>query len=155
MRSLLTLLPGAAVTFLFALAALLRFYTGNDFSFHWQPISPIDWSLWAFAAAVLALLVDLGLKWNAGNRGRDRAIEADARATEERNRATEERNRATEERNRATEAREREARRGRIGYLRDIAMARYQLSPTPERQQELESIVVLLQQAYLSELLEQ
>jgi hypothetical protein len=145
MRSLLALLPGAAVTFLFALAALLRFYTGNDFSFHWRPISLTDWSLWAFAAAVLALLVDLGLKWNAGNRERDRAIEAEARATEERNRAT-------EERNRATQARERETRRARIGYLRDIAMARYQLSPTPERRQELERIVALLQQMYLSEL---
>jgi hypothetical protein len=135
--SFLALLPRTLTTFLFALAALLRFYGNTDTTF--LHLTTLGWSLLAFSLGSAALVANLGLEWNAGRRShsqaederlraeeerlraeeeRLRAREREARrddladeerrkADRERNRATEERNRATEERNRASEERNR------------------------------------------------
>ena len=67
MLALLSLLPRASTTFLFALAALLRFY-GTDSGVSARHPSAglplLGWSLTAFVLASAALLVDLGLEWN-------------------------------------------------------------------------------------------
>ena len=83
MLALLSLLPRASTTFLFALAALLRFYgTDSGVSAHHPSagLPLLGWSLKAFVLASAALLVDLGLEWN-------RVVGTRARADRERDRA--------------------------------------------------------------------
>ena len=74
----LALLPRVLVTFFYALAALLRFYIDGTL----DPDTAADqarssallgWSLAAFDLATAALLVDLGVEWNRGNRRRTSA----------------------------------------------------------------------------------
>jgi hypothetical protein len=108
MLSFLALLPRALTTFFYAVAALLRFYGSTDTTpIRFIPITIRQWSLLAFGLGTAALLANLGLEWNAGNRSRTRAEDERLRAEEERLRAEEERLRAEEERLRA---RQREAR---------------------------------------------
>ncbi len=74
MLAFLALLPRALVTFFYALAALLRFFVdGCVESAHQAEATAalLGWSLAAFVVASAALLVDLGLEWNGGNRRRD------------------------------------------------------------------------------------
>ncbi|AFY61389.1 hypothetical protein [Synechococcus sp. PCC 6312] len=109
MVTLLGLLPRSLTTFLFALAALFRFYGNSDtIPLQLFPFTYLQWSFATFMAATLALVVNLGLEWNTGHRSRYREIEArererqrDRRADEERQRADRERNLASEERQRA------------------------------------------------------
>ena len=115
MISLLKLLPKSLTTFLYAVAALLRFYGKSDsvpvpqFSF-----TIIDYSFWAFCLATASLVVNLGLEWYSGNREANRRAEESEKADQERNRADQERSRADQERSRADQERERAARRARI-----------------------------------------
>ena len=74
MLELLSLLTRVTTTFLFALAALLRFY-GTDTSDTLAGFTLLGWSLTAFVLASAALLVDLGIGWNGLGRRRDREAE--------------------------------------------------------------------------------
>ena len=121
--SFLPLLPRNLTTFLFALTALLRFY-GNTETLYFH-LTLIQWSLVAFSLAAAFLVVNISLEWNAGNRSRNRELEARQRELEARQREDEAREReirrdnlADEERNKARqredEAREREIRRDNL-----------------------------------------
>ena len=81
MVSFLALLPRTLTTFLFALAALLRFYSTTDTEF--LHLTTLGWSLLAFSVGSAALVVNLGLEWNAGYRSRNRETEERERANEE------------------------------------------------------------------------
>ena len=75
MLGFLALLPRGLTTFLFALAALLRFYgSSSSIPIPALPLTLLGWSLAAFLLASAALLVDLGIEWN--RRNRDRAGQA-------------------------------------------------------------------------------
>jgi len=71
MIELLKLLPKSLTTFLFAVAALLRFYGNSDtILFSFFPFTTIQWSLLVFALGSASLVVNLGLELHAGNRNR-------------------------------------------------------------------------------------
>jgi hypothetical protein len=81
MLGLLALLPRGLTTFLFALAALLRFYgSSNSIPIPALPFTLLGWSLAAFLLASATLLADLGLEWNRGTRDRARQDRRDRRA---------------------------------------------------------------------------
>ena len=167
--SFLALLRRTLTTFLFALAALLRFYGNTDTEF--LHLTSLDWSLLAFSLGSAALVANLGLEWNAGRRSRAQAEDERLRAEEERLRAEEERLRAEEERlrareretrrddladeerrkadrerNRATEERERAARRARIQNRWIILQVQHQLAPREESRSALADFVAFLQE---------
>ena len=165
MVSFLALLPRSLTTFLYAVAALLRFYGNIDtIPIPRIPLTILDWSLLAFALGTASLLVNLSLEWNAGNRSRAQAEDARIRAEEERIRAEEERIRAEEERTRAEnerirsrqrearqddladQERERSAARARIQNRWIILEIRHQLSPSPETRAALTDLVSFLQE---------
>ena len=98
--SFLPLLPRNLTTFLFALTALLRFY-GNTETLYFH-LTLIQWSLVAFSLAAAFLVVNISLEWNAGNRSRNRELEARQRADEAREREIRRDNLADEERNKAS-----------------------------------------------------
>ena len=121
MLSFLAILPRSLVTFLYALAALLRFYGDAEtipleqYGFQY---TVLDWSLLAFVAATVCLVVNLGLEWNSGNR---------SRRTE-------------------AEARERTARRTRIQARFAVLQVRHQLDPSTETRAALRDFVALLEE---------
>lgn len=80
-------------------SAPLRFYGTTDTEF--LHLSPLRWSLLAFSLGSAALLANLGLEWNVGNRSR----------------------------NREAEEQERVARRARIQNRRIILQVQYRVSP--------------------------
>ena len=98
--SFLPLLPRNLTTFLFALTALLRFY-GNTETLYFH-LTLIQWSLVAFSLAAAFLVVNISLEWNAGNRSRNRELEARQREDEAREREIRRDNLADEERNKAS-----------------------------------------------------
>ena len=119
MVSFLALLPRSLTTFLYSVAALLRFYGNTDtIPISRIPLTILDWSLLAFALGTTSLLVNLSLEWNTGNRSRAQAADARARAEDERTRSRQREARqdhlADEERNKADRERERSAARARI-----------------------------------------
>jgi hypothetical protein len=146
--SFLALLPRAFTTFLFALAALLRFYGNTDTEF--LHLTTLDWSLLAFSLGSAALLVNLGLEWNAGHRSRSQAEDERLRAREREARrddlADEERRKADRERNRAGEERERAARRARIQNRWIILQVQHQLAPTQDTRAALADFIAFLQE---------
>lgn len=168
MVTLLGLLPRSLTTFLFALAALFRFYGNSDtIPLHLFPFTYRQWSFATFLAATLALVVNLGLEWNAGYRSRYRETEAreqerqrDRRADEERDRADRERNLASEERYRADRERnlaDAERRRAEDerrqaayrAYLQNrfaIVQLRYALEPSPQNRRALSNLLALLEE---------
>ena len=172
MVSFLALLPRSLTNFLYAVAALLRFYGNTDtIPIPRIPLTILDWSLLAFALGTASLLVNLSLEWNAGNRSRNQALEARQRearqdnlADEERNKADRERERAEEERTRAEnerirsrqrearqddladQERERSAARARIQNRWIILEIRHQLTPSPETRAALTDLVSFLQE---------
>ena len=176
MVSFLALLPRSLTTFLYAVAALLRFYGNTDtIPIPRIPLTILDWSLLAFALGTASLLVNLSLEWNAGNRSRAQAEDARTRsrqrearqddlADEERNKADRERERAEEERTRAEnerirsrqrearqddladQERERSAARARIQNRWIILEIRHQLTPSPETRAALTDLVSFLQE---------
>ena len=95
MIGLLKLLPRSLTTFLYAVAALLRFYgNANSIPFPRFSFTIVDYSFLVFCLATAALLVNLGLEWYAGNRDAHRRAEERERADQERDRADQERQRA-------------------------------------------------------------
>ena len=142
MLSFLAILPRSLVTFLYAAAALLRFYGDAEtipFERYGFTYSVLDWSLVAFIAATVALVVNLGLEWNSGNRSRNREAE-------ERDRADEERSTAAAERGRTEAERRRAARRARIQAQFLVALGQHQRRNTLETQQRLDAAIALLEE---------
>ena len=140
MVSFLALLPRSLTTFLYAVAALLRFYGNTDtIPIPRIPLTILDWSLLAFALGTASLLVNLSLEWNAGNRSRNQALEARQREARQDNLADEERNKADRER-------ERSAARARIQNRWIILEIRHKLTPSPETRAALTDLVSFLQE---------
>ena len=137
MASFLALLPRSLTTFLFALAALLRFYGNTETEFF--HVATLRWSFLAFCLGSAALVANLGLEWNAGNRSRNREAE-------DRERANEKTNRADEERNRANQERERAARRARVQNRWIILQVQYQVAPGEATRTALGDFVAFLQE---------
>ncbi|ANV87370.1 hypothetical protein [Picosynechococcus sp. PCC 7117] len=126
MVSFLALLPRALTTFLYAVAALLRFYADTDTTpIQLFPLTILQWSFLAFALGTAALLANLGLEWHAGNQSRYREIE---------------------KRDRAAQERERAARRARIQNRGFILQTRYQLTPGRETGAALTDFLSFLQE---------
>ena len=147
MVSFLALLPRSLTTFLYAVAALLRFYGKlNTTPIQLIPLTILQYSFLAFALGTVALLVNLGLEWNAGNRSRNREIEARERETRRDDLADEERNKADRERDRADQERERAASRARIQNRGFILQTRHQLAPGGDTQAALADFLSFLQE---------
>ena len=135
--SFLPLLPRNLTTFLFALTALLRFY-GNTETLYFH-LTLIQWSLVAFSLAAAFLVVNISLEWNAGNRSRNRELEARQREDEARQRELEARERevrrdnlADEERNQANRERNRASIRARIQTRWIILQIQHQFRDSDE-----------------------
>ncbi|MBE9204427.1 hypothetical protein IQ218_14530 [Synechocystis salina LEGE 06099] len=140
MASFLALLPRSLTTFLYAVAALLRFYGNIDTTpISKIPLTILQWSFITFILGTAALLANLGLEWNAGNRSRNREIE-------ERNRADQERDRTDQERNRADQERQRAIGRARIQNRYFVLQTRHQLTPSPETRTALTDFLSFLQE---------
>jgi hypothetical protein len=140
MPSFLALLPRALTTFLYAVAALLRFYGNTDTaSFPQLPFTLLDYSFLAFALGTASLMVNLGLEWNAGNRSRNREIEAREREIKRDDFANEKRERADRERERA-------ARRARIQNRFTVLQIRYHLEPSEQTQAALKDFLAFLEE---------
>ena len=165
MVSLLALLPRSLTTFLYAVAALLRFYGQlNTTPLQLIPLTILQWSFLAFALGTAALVVNLGLEWNAGNRSRAQAEDERLRAEDERLRAEEERRRAREretqrddfadeerekadrERDQADRERNRAAGRARIQNRFFLLQIRHQLAPGADTQAALADFLSFLQE---------
>ncbi|MEY2976732.1 MAG: hypothetical protein RLZZ435_870 [Cyanobacteriota bacterium] len=175
MVSFLALLPRSLTTFLYAVAALLRFYGNIDTTpIQLIPFTILQWSFLAFALGTTALVANLGLEWHAGNRSRNRLAEARERearrddfaneernraaeereqatrerdrADQERNRADQERSRADQERSRADQERQRAAGRARIQNRFFLLQTRYQLAPGADTQAALADFLSFLQE---------
>ncbi|TVQ16989.1 MAG: hypothetical protein EA367_18595 [Leptolyngbya sp. DLM2.Bin15] len=151
MVSFLALLPRTLTTFLFALAALLRFYGNTNTTF--LHLTTLRWSLLAFSLGAAALLVNLGLEWNAGNRSRNQQTEARERearrddlADEERRKADRERGRADRERNQADRERERAARQARIQNRWIVLQVQHHLAPQENTRAALADFIAFLQE---------
>ena len=125
MIELLKLLPKSLTTFLFAVAALLRFYGNSDtilFSF-----TTIQGSLLVFALGSASLVVNLGLEWHAGNRNRRETTAARTRIENEN-----------------LAARERETRYTRIQNRWIILQIQHQLEGSPDTRAALRDFLVFL-----------
>ncbi|MBE9204429.1 hypothetical protein IQ218_14540 [Synechocystis salina LEGE 06099] len=126
MASFLALLPRSLTTFLYAVAALLRFYGNIDTTpISKIPLTILQWSFITFILGTAALLANLGLEWNAGNRSRNREIE---------------------ERNRADQERQRAVSRARIQNRFFLLQTRHQLTPSPETRTALADFLSFLQE---------
>ncbi|QCS50075.1 hypothetical protein FEK30_11895 [Picosynechococcus sp. PCC 11901] len=126
MVSFLALLPRALTTFLYAVAALLRFYANTDtIPIQLCPLTILQWSFLAFTLGTTALLANLGLEWHAGNRSRHREIE---------------------KRDRADQERERAARHARIQNRFFLLQTRHQLAPSPDTRAALTDFLSFLQE---------
>ena len=133
MVSFLALLPRSLTTFLYAVAALLRFYGNTDtIPIPRIPLTILDWSLLAFALGTASLLVNLSLEWNAGNRSRNQALEA--------------RQREARQDDLADQERERSAARARIQNRWIILEIRHKLTASPETRAALTDLVSFLQE---------
>ena len=154
MVTFLALLPRSLTTFLYDVAALLRFYGNIDTTpFQPIPLTILQWSFWAFTLGTASLVVNLGLEWNAGNRSRYQAAQARERETrrddlanEEREKADRARNRADQERDRADQERQRAASQTRIQNRFFISQIRYQLTPNPDTRSALTDFLSFLQE---------
>jgi len=124
MISLLKVLPKSLTTFLYAAAALLRFYGDSEsIPFPVFRFSVVEWSLLVFGLATASLLVNLGLEWHAGNR---------------------ERNRRVEERDRADQERQRAARRARVQNRWIVLEIQHRLRNSPETGEALRDFAAFL-----------
>ena len=84
-------------------------------------------------------MVNLGLEWNAGNRSRNREIEAREREIKRDDFANEEREMADRERERA-------ARRARIQNRFTVLQIRYHLEPSEQTQAALKDFLACLEE---------
>jgi hypothetical protein len=117
------LLPKSLTTFLYAVAALLRFYGNSDtILFSFFPFTTIEWSFLVFVLGSGSLVVNLGLEWHAGNQSRREAAAARTRIEDENLTARE---REARRDALANEAREREARRDALANEERERATRY------------------------------
>ena len=151
MVSFLALLPRSLTTFLYSVAALLRFYGNTDtIPISRIPLTILDWSLLAFALGTASLLANLGLEWNTGNRSRAQTEDERTRSRQREARqdhlADEERNRAAEERSKADRERERASSRARIQNRFTLLQIRHQLTPSSATQTALADFLSFLEE---------
>jgi hypothetical protein len=125
MIELLKLLPKSLTTFLFAVAALLRFYGNSDTILF--PFTTIQGSLLVFALGSASLVVNLGLEWHAGNRNRRETTAARIRIENEN-----------------LAARERETRYTRIQNRWIILQIQHQLEGSSDTRAALRDFLVFL-----------
>ena len=144
MVSFLALLPRSLTTFLYAVAALLRFYGNlNTTPIQLIPLTILGWSFLAFALGTAALVANLGLEWNAGKRSRTQAEDERLQAEDERTRTRELETRRDDLTN---EERERAASRARIQNRFFILQIRHQLAPNPDTRAALADFLSYLQE---------
>ena len=147
MASFLALLPRSLTTFLYAVAALLRFYGNlNTTPFQPIPLTILGWSFLAFSLGTASLLANLGLEWNAGNRSRNREIEERNRVAEARERETRCDDLADQERNKADRERQRAASRAQIQNRFFLLQVRHQLTHNPDTRSALTDFLSFLQE---------
>ena len=128
MIELLKLLPKSLTTFLFAVAALLRFYGNSDtILFSFFPFTTIEWSFLVFILGSGSLVANLGLEWHAGNRNRRETTAARIRIENEN-----------------LAARERETRYTRIQNRWIVLQIQYQLESSPDTRAALRDFLVFL-----------
>jgi hypothetical protein len=156
MIELLKLLPKSLTTFLYAVAALLRFYGNSDtILFSFFPFTTIEWSFLVFVLGSGSLVVNLGLEWHAGNQSRREAAAARTRIEDENLTAREREARrdalANEARERearrdalANEERERATRHTRIQNRWIILQIQHQLESSPDTRAVLRDFLVFL-----------
>ena len=153
MIELLKLLPKSLTTFLYAVAALLRFYGNSDtILFSFFPFTTIEWSFLVFVLGSGSLVVNLGLEWHAGNQSRREAAAARTRIENENLAARtriENENLAARERearrdNLANEERERGTRHTRIQNRWIILQIQHQLESSPDTRAALRDFLVFL-----------
>ncbi|UXE63223.1 MAG: hypothetical protein KA717_11505 [Woronichinia naegeliana WA131] len=156
MIELLKLLPKSLTTFLYAVAALLRFYGNSDtILFSFFPFTTIEWSFLVFVLGSGSLVVNLGLEWHAGNQSRREAAAARTRIEDENLTAREREARrdalANEARERearrdalANEERERATRHTRIQNRWIILQIQHQLESSPNTRAALRDFLVFL-----------
>jgi hypothetical protein len=142
MIELLKLLPKSLTTFLFAVAALLRFYGNSDtILFSFFPFTTIQGSLLVFALGSASLVVNLGLEWYAGNRNRRETTAARIRIENE-NLAAREREARRD--HLANEEREQATRYTRIQNRWIILQIQHQLESSPDTRAALRDFLVFL-----------
>jgi len=142
MIELLKLLPKSLTTFLYAVAALLRFYGNSDtILFPFFPFTTIQGSLFVFALGSASLVVNLGIEWYAGNRNRRETTAARTRIENE-NLAAREREARRD--NLANEERERGTRHTRIQNRWIILQIQHQLESSPDTRAALRDFLVFL-----------
>ena len=142
MIELLKLLPKSLTTFLYAVAALLRFYGNSDtILFPFFPFTTIQGSLLVFALGSASLVVNLGLEWHAGNRNRREAAAARTRIEDE-NLAAREREARRDAL--ANEERERATRHTRIQNRWIVLQIQHQLESSSDTRAALRDFLVFL-----------
>ena len=142
MIELLKLLPKSLTTFLFAVAALLRFYGNSDtILFSFFPFTTIQGSLLVFTLGSASLVVNLGIEWHTGNRNRGETTAARTRIENE-NLAAREREARRDDL--ANEERERATRHTRIQNRWIILQIQHQLEGSSDTRAALRDFLVFL-----------
>jgi hypothetical protein len=153
MIELLKLLPKLLTTFLYAVAALLRFYGNSDtILFSFFPFTTIEGRFLVFVLGSGSLVANLGLEWHAGNQSRRETTAARTRIENENLAARtriENENLAARERearrdNLANEERERGTRHTRIQNRWIILQIQHQLESSPDTRAALRDFLVFL-----------
>jgi len=153
MIELLKLLPKSLTTFVYAVAALLRFYGNSDtILFSFFPFTTIEGRFLVFGLGSGSLVVNLGIEWYAGNRNRRETTAARTRIENENLAARtriESENLAARERearrdNLANEERERGTRHTRIQNRWIILQIQHQLESSPDTRAALRDFLVFL-----------
>ena len=138
MIELLKLLPKSLTTFLYAVAALLRFYGNSDtILFSFFPFTTIEGRFLKSGS----LVANLGLEWHAGNQSRRETTAARTRIENE-NLAAREREARRD--NLANEERERGTRHTRIQNRWIILQIQHQLESSPDTRAALRDFLVFL-----------
>ena len=138
MIELLKLLPKSLTTFLYAVAALLRFYGNSDtILFSFFPFTTIEGRFLGSGS----LVANLGLEWHAGNQSRRETTAARTRIENE-NLAAREREARRD--NLANEERERGTRHTRIQNRWIILQIQHQLESSPDTRAALRDFLVFL-----------
>jgi hypothetical protein len=153
MIELLKLLPKSLTTFVYAVAALLRFYGNSDtILFSFFPFTTIEGRFLVFVLGSGSLVANLGLEWHAGNQSRRETTAARTRIENENLAARtriENENLAARERearrdNLANEERERGTRYTRIQNRWIILQIQHQLESSPDTRAALRDFLVFL-----------
>ena len=142
MIELLKLLPKSLTTFVYAVAALLRFYGNSDtILFSFFPFTTIEGRFLVFVLGSGSLVANLGLEWHAGNQSRRETTAARTRIENE-NLAAREREARRD--NLANEERERGTRYTRIQNRWIILQIQHQLESSPNTRAALRDFLVFL-----------